>query len=50
MSIPTFDNKKDGAFLSFQTQVKMFGRRHGFKKMSTGEQLDVDVMTDGVDM
>ena len=41
MSPPTLDSNTKGAFLSYQTPVKMFGRRYGFEKVLTGEQPDV---------
>ena len=48
---PAFDSNKKEAFISYQAQVNKFGRRqHGFEKVLTGEQLDVDVMADGVNM
>ena len=47
MSVLTFDSKD--ASCSYQT-VKMFGRRHDFEKVLTGEQSDVDVMADGVNI
>ena len=50
MSIPTFDSNEKVAFLSNQTQVKIFSKRYGFEKVFTGEQPDVDVMADGVNM
>ena len=52
MLIPTFDsNNNEDACISYQTQVKMFGRRHGFERVFTGEQADVDtIIVDGVNM
>ena len=49
-TIPTFDSIKKDAFVSYQAQVKKFGRRHDIEKVSTGEQPNVDVMVDGVNM
>ena len=50
MPKPTFDSNKKDACLRYQTQVKMFGRRHGIEEMLAGEQSDEDVMADEVNM
>ena len=50
MPNPTFDSNKKDAFLSYQTQVKMFGRRHGIEEMLAREQSGEDVMADEVNM
>ena len=50
LPILTFDSNEKDAFLSYQTQVKMFGKLHGFEKVFTGERPDVNIMADGVNM
>ena len=50
MPILTFDSDKKDGLLSYQWQVKVFDRGHGFKKVLTREQPDVDVMADGANM
>ena len=50
MSVPVFDSNNKYAFVRYQTQAKMVGRRHGFEKVLTGEQTDIYVMADRFNM